>query len=159
VRTSDNLPGHKSPTSGKDFDEALVRAETLLDLVDRGHLRARTVQSVSFVLILAVAFGVTLAIGANRLGVLSAVTLSLAAAVIAALGAGCLTTLVLYPIAKQVRRDERAMIEIIGILRELVELVARSENWSTARQQIARTRIARFPIGSRGIRFGFRGNR
>jgi hypothetical protein len=159
VRTSDNLPGHRSPTSGKDFDDALVRAEILLDHVDRGHLRARTVQSIAFILILAVVFGVALAIGANRLGALAAATLSLAAGVIAVLGAGCLTTLVFYPIAKQVRRDERAMIEIIGILRELVELVAQNENWSTARQQIARTRIARFPIGSHGIRFGSRGNR
>jgi hypothetical protein len=159
VRTSDNLPGHKSPTSGEDFDEALVRAEILLDHVDRGHLRARTVQSISVTLILAVTFGVALAIGANHLGALSAASLSLVAAVIAVLGAGCLTTLVLHPIAKQVRRDERAMIEIIGILRELMELVARNENWSTAHQQIARTRIARFPIGPRGIRFSFRRNR
>jgi hypothetical protein len=44
------------------------------------------------------------------------------------------------------------MLEIIDVLDELAGTVADREGWSTSRRQLARTRIARFPIGARGIR-------
>jgi len=80
-------------------------------------------------------------------------------AVTSAVCAGVLVLLVSWaeialvlPARKRVSRDERTMIEIVNLLRELQVSVGADENWSAARQRLVKARIARFPIAGRGLR-------
>jgi len=152
VDHSDEFDDRGSPTSGADFDDGLSRAEALLRDVDRGQFEARMLQLVATGGILGVAFAVALAIAATSLSVIAATAVAAVGAGTAVLGLWFLGAGVMRPLARRVARDERAMIEIIGVLRELMGVVAEEEKWSASRQQLAKTRIARFPIGPRGLR-------
>lgn len=136
------------PASGADFDEALQVAERLLAGVDNGRHRvgvARVMQALLFLVS-------TLAVVAAAIFSTIAVTALVAIAVwIAACLAFVAThALLVAPLAARVLRDERAMIEIITVLRELHPHLAEREGWSSIRDRFARERISRFPIAERG---------
>ncbi|HEX4833816.1 MAG TPA: hypothetical protein VH478_22305 [Trebonia sp.] len=142
----------ESPTSGEDFEIALLQAESLLRDVDRSRARVRLTQALSLGIPLAVAVMLTLAIGAGSVGALTALILAAVCAALAALAVGWLQLFILVPAVRRIGRDERAMVEITGVLRELMGTVSEREGWSASRKHLARTRIARFPISSRGSR-------
>lgn len=135
--------------TGAEFDVALLKAEQLLDSYDRGRAYIR----LSTVAMLAAALAVVI-----PLGVIAASVAPLVAAVIIAaglVGVALLITVLLRhtrDLVAMVRRDERAMLEVIDMLRELLPDVAREEGWGPARYQIAAARVSRFPIGGRGSR-------
>ena len=147
-----DVAARESLTSAEDFEIALAQAEALLRNVDQGRARVRLVQSLSVGIPLAVAVALTLAIGAGGSDATTATVLAAVCAAFTAVFVGWLQAFVLIPAGRKVRRDERAMIEIIDVLDELVGTVADREGWSTSRKHLARTRIARFPIGARGAR-------
>jgi hypothetical protein len=136
-----------SPASGADFDEGLDRAEALLREVEQGQVRVRGALALALAIPLVVALILTLAIGVSDLTVVARFILVVFGAVLVVVASGSLLAFVIAPGAQRLSRDEYAMIEIVGVLRELMGTVAEREGWSAIRQHITRTRIARFPIG------------
>ena len=140
------------PTSSTDFEFALARAEVLLREVDRSRDQARRLRSLQAAIPLFVALAAAIAIGASGESFVRAVVMIVVCAVIATLAMGMMQVNMVAPAVRRISRDERAMLEIIGILRELLGAVADNEQWSASRERLARTRIARFPIGPRGVK-------
>jgi hypothetical protein len=137
----------QSPTSGADFDDGLDRAEVLLREVEQGRARVRGALALALVIPLVVALTLTLAIGVSDLTVAARFILVVFGAVLVVVASGSLLAFAIAPGVQRLTRDEYAMIEIVGVLRELMGTVAEREGWSATRQHVARTRIARFPIG------------
>ena len=139
--------------SSADFEEALGRAEALLKDADRARDRARLVRAgqVSVVALvasaLAISAGTTVGVSSLSLAITSAVC----AGVLVLLISWAEIALVL-PARKRISRDERTMIEIANLLRELQVSVGADESWSAARQRLVKARIGRFPIAGRGLR-------
>jgi hypothetical protein len=138
--------------SSADFEEALSRAEALLAEADRGRDRARLVRAGQVGVAALVALA--LAISAGTAGV-SAATVLITSAVCAGilvLLIGWAEVALILPAKRRISRDERAIIEIVSLLRELQVSVGADENWSAPRQRLVKARIARFPIAPRGLR-------
>lgn len=149
---SDDFPFDRAApesTSGADFDAALAQAEALLEQIDWAdrrvaNLTGLAVAGVAFELALATVLSVASVSGVSRL-VLLLGAVAVAVAVVLAVD-----RVAIRPLRRSCARDERAMIEIVDLLREVLPFVTKRENWSNTRYQVARTRIARFPIGLRG---------
>lgn len=136
--------------TGAEFDEALGRAERLLDSFDRIGARAR-VSSVLVAGSALAAFLLLALIVATGLPAAAAV----AVAVVGVAGEGLTIVAILRHVRAlhaMARRDERAMLEVVDMLRELLPDIAKEEGWGPARVQIAAARVSRFPIGRRGSR-------
>jgi len=142
----------ESATTGKDFDDALSQAELLLREVDRSRARLRAVLLVEAGIPLAVAVALTLALSASSASGVTTAVLAAVCGTLTVLAVGWLWAFEIVPALRLIARDEYAMIEIVDVLRELMETVAKREGWSASRQHLARTRIARFPISVRGAR-------
>ena len=123
-----------------------MQAEALLERIDRADRlladrRGLVVVGAVYGGVLAVVFSVLPVSGVSRL----ALVLVAIVAVAAVLAVGRVTV---RPLRDERARDERAMIEILDVLREVLPFVAERESWSNTRYQGARTRIARFPIAA-----------
>jgi hypothetical protein len=145
--------GKRAPRmSTEDFQAALDQAEVLLGEADRGRDRIRTVRAGQAGLAAIVAVALTIAVGASRASIFAEIATAVVCAVIVILLAGWAEVALIRPVRKRVNRDERTMLEIISLLRELLTSVADDETWSAPRQRFARARISRFPIAARGMR-------
>lgn len=134
--------------TGAEFEHALEKAEHLLAAVDRNAGRVRAAYawlSVAVVGLSAPLFPL-LSLGAST--GFGYVGMSLAGIVLAAF----LFTGHVAKLRTEERRDERAMFEMIDILRELLPDVAEKERWGPARYKITVARVSRFPVGRRGSR-------
>ncbi|WP_163509491.1 hypothetical protein [Fodinicola acaciae] len=131
------------PASGADFDEALQVAERLLAGVDHGRHRVGVARVLQTLVLL---IGILAVVSLTPVSLTYAVLTGLAA-LLAFLAAHLL---LVRPLGARVLRDERAMIEIITVLRELHPHLAEREGWSSLRDRFARERISRFPIAERG---------
>ncbi|GAA1659113.1 hypothetical protein GCM10009765_05580 [Fodinicola feengrottensis] len=134
---------NRGPATGDDFDQALRVAEQLLSGVDRGRHRVGEARMLQILVLLA---GAVIAVAA---AVLSSPTVAIIAVVAAILGLLAGHILLVVPLGARVLRDERAMVEIITVLRELHPHVAEREAWSAVRDRFARERISRFPVAER----------
>lgn len=125
------------------FDSALSGAESLLRGVDRARVLTGIFRVVEAIVLFAapLAFQVGLTGGGGASAVVVALVVVAAVAVIVALEA-----LVLRPLARQIRRDERAMTGTIDELRELLGSVAAEGGWSRSTYRQMRIRIERFPL-------------
>ena len=148
----DKSASDRESTKGDDFDLALARAEMLLEKIDRSRQHARWLRSLQGVIPLVVALALTLTAETGGVTLLKTLTVAVICGAITILAIGWIQISVLRPIARRIGRDERAMLEIVGVLREILGSVADNEHWSAGRQWLARTRIARFPIGPKGAR-------
>ena len=137
-------------TSGADFDSALERAESLLQEADRARDRFRILRAAQVMLPLTITVALAIAIGVSGVHLGRAVTTTLITWVIAALLDATIYVALVLPVRRRVGRDERVMLEIVGMLRELLMSVAEDEKWSASRLRLAKARIARFPIGPSG---------
>jgi hypothetical protein len=142
--------GRPDRTSGADFDSALERAESLLQEADRARDRFRILCAAQVMLPLAITVALAIAIGVSGVHLGRAVTTTLITWGIAALLDATIHVALVLPVRRRVGRDERVMLEIVGMLRELLMSVAEDEKWSASRLRLAKARIARFPIGSSG---------
>ena len=50
-------------------------------------------------------------------------------------------------LVSQAKRDEQAAIDIVSLLRNVIELITGTEKWSETQLRLARARLSRFPIG------------
>jgi hypothetical protein len=143
-------------TTGKDLDEALTIAEKLLDQAERTTERCRLLYIAAVGVTALVAFALT---GLVELSRFTGGVRLWAVWVIGILGAaaGLLTAFLIRvaveaPLRKRAARDAKAAVEVVGLLRELMSLVADHERWSELQLLSFRTRVSRFPIGPGGIR-------
>jgi hypothetical protein len=132
--------------TGAEFEHALEKAEHLLAAVDRNAARARAASAWLAVAVVALVVPVfpllSMGTGYGYVGVVVA-------------GAALAFVLFSGHVAKlrtEERRDERAMFEVVDILRELLSDVAEKERWGPARYKITMARVSRFPVGRRGSR-------
>jgi len=135
--------------TGAEFDAALDKAEQLLGFYDRGRAHIR----LSYVLMLASALAVVIPLGVVAAS--EAFPGLLGITTVGVVGVALLVVMLrrhVRALSATVRRDERAMLEVIDVLRELLPDVAKEEGWGPARYQIAAAWVSRFPIGGRGSR-------
>ena len=134
-------------TTAAEFDEALNHAERLLRTVRELRQtvsRLRVVQATATaVWILAGAVFLTRAATSPTEAVLFVVATALALAGIV-LGVESLT---IRPLMPRIRREERTMIELVDMLRELSSHLARREGWSDMRRFLVRIRLEQFSVG------------
>lgn len=136
--------------AGREFEEALDRAEALLRQADDWRLVIARYRVVDM-LVKAVAglFIVALLL-------LDAVdpSIRLVAALIVVAGSAVATLTIdarmSGPLRALVRRDEQYAAEVINLLRELLPFVARDEQWSRFQTEQVRLRFERFPIRGGG---------
>jgi hypothetical protein len=127
--------------SGAEFDAALSKAEDLLTDCDR----ARNRNLIVAVFVLGVWTLAAAPVAASRaVGVVA-----LLVCVVVALVTGAGAVVVALRGHDNRVRDERAMLELVGLLREMLPRVAEAEGWSSVRYRLVEARIARFPIGPR----------
>jgi hypothetical protein len=138
--------------SSADFEEALGRAETLLAEVDRARDLARLIRAGQVGVVALVAFALAISVGTAGVSAVSALITSAVCAGVLVLLIGWAEVALVFPARRRISRDERAMIEIVSLLRELQVSVGADESWSGPRQRLVKARIARFPIGARGLR-------
>lgn len=142
----------ESRTSSHDFDSALDQAELLLQGVDRTREWTRSARAAQLGLPIIVALALTITIGTHSLNATRAFLTVAICVLITAPIVGWIELAVIVPAKRRISRDERAMLDVIGMLRELLVSVAADEGWSAVRQRLTKARIARFPIGSRTFR-------
>jgi hypothetical protein len=139
-------------TTGDDFDSALDQAELLLQEADRTRYWTRFVRAAQLGLPIIVALALTITIGTHDLTANKAFLTVAICGLITAPIVGWIELAIIVPAKRRISRDERAMLDIIGMLRELLVSIAADEGWSAVRQRLTKARIARFPIGSRSFR-------
>ncbi len=134
-------------TSGVEFEQALDRAELLLGGVRemRSSIRRLTVTQISTVGVASVVVVIVLTV--DRLSAALALALALMAAIATVVFMLAVQIMLVRPLRPQIRRDERAMIELVDMLRELTPHLSRREQWSDVRRLLVRTRLERFPVG------------
>ena len=130
-----------------DFSDALVRAEQLLERVQRATIQLRVLSTVELALA-GTAVALVLAAFAD-LHSARVVAPALAGAVVSAGVALRLRASVRGPLAKVAARDLATMVVLVDRLREILPFLARREQWSQTRFGLAQQRIARFPVGGR----------
>jgi hypothetical protein len=138
------------PATGGEFDGALDRAEALLSALHVmrravGRIRIGQVGSAVAALLASAAL---LSSGADVGAVVAAVVLGV---FLAAVLSASLQLLLIEPLMPRIRRDERAMIELVDTLRELFPHLARREKWSELRRYLVRTRLEQFPVGAKDV--------
>ena len=149
---STSNPSSKA-TSTADFNEALTVAEQLLANVEHLHERMQLWRIAQWAtgLVPLIFFLVTLSPGrlpsSGRLAALSA---GIAIAIVILIVV--VQRLAIATLRKRVERDGRNIVELVGALREVMPMISESGRWSPTEIRVARTRLSRFPIGTRGFR-------
>jgi hypothetical protein len=139
--------------SGAELDNTLTIAERLLEQADRGSERCRVVRIVEFGVVGLAIFVITGWDGLDRLAGWPRLTaVSLIGAAIGASLAALIYLLLESPLRRRLARDTRAAVQISQLIRELLPLVAREENWNELQLDVFKSRLSRFPIDPRGIR-------
>ena len=140
-------------TSGADFEDAILAAEAFMGQAEKEAERCRILLVAEgavvglTIAVIALCVGVSHLVSDWRLGVVSAVVLAFGL-----ITAAAIHRLLVFPLRKRVRRDSRAVVEIVGFLREIMPMISEREGWSETQMLVARTRIARFPIGAKAFR-------
>lgn len=143
-RPPDMEPNAESAASSEDLKEALQQCEMLLAEVDSGRRRIGLVQAVSLA---AMGFAVLAIVlpETGRHGPLpwwGAGVGALAAILIV----GAVSRQLVVRLRRQVWRDELIMVDLVGMQRELLPLLARDERWRSAQVFLVQKRMERFPI-------------
>ncbi len=143
-------------TTGQDLDEALRIAEGLLDQAERTMERCRLLYMSAVGVVALVAFTcaglaeLSKFAGGGRLWV--AWITGILGAVIGLFAAIRIRMALEAPLRSRAARDAAAAVQVVGLLRELMPLIAEHEGWSQLQLLSFSSRVSRFPIGSGGIR-------
>ncbi|MGC4846391.1 hypothetical protein ACLQ3F_04095 [Micromonospora sp. DT15] len=138
--------------SGDDFERSLREAEALLATVDGARDRYRRyllVERIAVAAILATGVCALIAVLPHYVGAAATVAafIALPTVLVNSLRKG-----VRAPLNAEIYRDEKVMAGMVNILRELLPLIAKNEQWLELRVTETRMRIGRFPIEPRGRR-------
>jgi hypothetical protein len=150
---SDEGPPSTRVTSSGQLDHVLDVTEILLERAEQAAtwcraLRATEVGVVALaVFVLTGWVGLSHDIGGARLVIVSVIGLLVSVFVSAAI-----YFLVEAPIRVRITRDATAIVDVVGLVRELMPLVAQHEKWNELQTHLMSSRLSRFPIGPKGIR-------
>ena len=150
-----NYSSGTRPSSESDFSDTLNHAEALLSLWESDSDRLRLLRA----LIGGLAFGtlaaLALAVAAMSLalgGSAPKATLVLTAGILLGIAVAfafvvlSLWTRLILPLTRRLQRDEHAIAELLGMLREVLPLVRDDPDMSFVRYQTFKTRLSRFPV-------------
>jgi hypothetical protein len=146
--TSERSDRKAQATTGAEFDAALDQAEDLLASAD-AHRRAAWRHLVAVALAVTASAVTVAAVAATGIGAIAGVALVMATVVVDLALIGTVARTVLAPLWSTAVRDERCAVEIVAILRELLTVLSREEEWSLFRVQRTRLRMSRFGIAVR----------
>lgn len=134
--------------SAEDLESALEQAERVLDSFDRITRELRTLQLVRTGALLAGLLAGIVSFAATHLPVAVAILLFVVSTI-----AGLAASFLLGPTATwaqlQRDRDLSSLVEISRVVRDVLPVVAKQEEWSELKRLTLRARIARFPISER----------
>jgi hypothetical protein len=142
----EKISASSAVTTRPQFEEALQAAEDLLRQADGARQKADRA--------LAAEVGITA--GALTVAIVILVFLSgfgdRLLVLIAGGLAGLITAAVVHitvraRLVSQAKRDEQAAVNIVSLLRNVIELIPSTEKWSETQLRLARARLSRFPIG------------
>jgi hypothetical protein len=149
---SDEHPTSRQVTTGEQLNRVLAIAEGLLDRAERTAvqchaLRVAEVGVVALaIFVLAGWVGLSQFVGEVHLTVVSIIGVLVSASV-----AAVIYFLLEAPLRKQLMRDAKVIVEIVGLVQELSPLVARHEEWNELLVQSFNSRVSRIPIWSGGV--------
>jgi hypothetical protein len=135
------------------LEHALTISERLLDQAEWTSERRRTVRTteagiVAFALLVITGVaGLDQAAGGTRLTIVAVIVFLLGISV-----ATMIYLVLEIPLRERAARDARVLVETVGLIRELLPLVARSEEWDELQTDLFRSRLSRFPIGPGDIK-------
>lgn len=149
----DDQPIRPKAVTGMELDQTLTIAERLLEQVDRVSERRRVVRIVEIGVVGLTIIVITGWDGLDRLAGWPRLTaVSLIGAAVGACVALLTYVLLESPLRRRLARDTRAAVQISQLIRELLPLVAREENWKELQLDVFKSRLSRFPINPQGIR-------
>lgn len=145
--TSEDRPGRR--LSG-DLEAALDHAEKMLDAFDRASWRVQVLLAarVTVVVLVGVASGFVF-LNVTAPTQVRVAVIGMLAAFVVLVGFGFRTAI--HAVRRQRERDLSALVQVSRVVRDLLPVVAKQEQWSELKLLTARARIARFPI-SEGTR-------
>jgi hypothetical protein len=131
----------------------LAFAEQLMAKVERNNDRCRLIYALDAGVITATVSAVALGVGLSP----STGSLRLIIFAVVLACAGLALALAIHGLLavsprRRVERDARAAIAIVGVLREIMPLIAESDNWDETRLWMVKMRISRFPISPSKLR-------
>lgn len=132
------------PRPGVDFAAALEHAERMLESFDRAAREMRALRAVQVAVVVA-ALLVAALVAASSDAVAARIGLALVPVVVAVLAVSSLEALVNVA-RRQRERDLSGLVQISRVARDLLSVVAKTEEWSELTHLTMRARIARFPI-------------
>jgi hypothetical protein len=146
--TSERSDRKAQATTGAEFDAALDQAEDLLASAD-AHRCAAWRHLVAVALAVTASAVAVAAVVATATGVAAGAALVVVTAVVDLALIATVARTVLAPLWHTAVRDERCAVEIVAVLRELLTVLSREEEWSLFRVQRTRLRMSRFGIAVR----------
>lgn len=150
---SDEHPASQEMTTKIELEHALEIAEKLLYRTERTSERCRIMRSAEAGVVGLALFAITGWVGLDRYAGWERLTsVSLIGVVISFSVATVIYLVLEVPLRKRIARDARAVVEMVGLVRDLMPLVARHEKWNELQRNLFRSRLSRFPIGQVGIR-------
>jgi hypothetical protein len=150
---SDEDPILPEITSGVQLGHALAIAERLLEQTERTSERRRIVRITETSVLGLVALVITGWVGLDQsAGWVRLISVSLVWLLLGVSLAAAIHLVLEIPLRKRSDRDARALVEVAGLVRELMPLVARHEKWNELQMDLFKARLSRFPIGPVGLR-------
>lgn len=150
---SDERPSSTRVTSSRQLDHVLDVMESLLERAERATTRCRVLRATEVSVVALAVFvltgwvGLSHDIGGVRLAIVSVIGLLVSVFI-----ATAIYFLVEAPLRVRLARDARAIVGVVGLVRELMPLVAQHEEWNELQMHLMSSRVSRFPIGPSGIR-------
>jgi hypothetical protein len=135
-------------TTGPQFDEALQAAEVLLRRADGARVKAdRVLAAEGGIAAGAVAAFVAIFMLDSSPSAWARVLVLVVGVLAGVVTAGMMHLTLRARLISESERDEQAAIDIISLLREVIEPMTDTEKWSETQLRLARARLSRFPIG------------
>jgi hypothetical protein len=149
----DEPPTFAKVATGEQLNEALTIAETLLYRTERASERYHRMRVAQVGVVALAVFTLAGWAGFDRsvegIRLIAALIIGVAAGVCVA---GAIHFVAGVPLRKRLARDARSIVDSVGLIRELWPLVADHEKWNELQVQVFKSRVARFPVGPKGIR-------
>lgn len=150
---SDEDPVLPEITSGVQLGHALAITERLLEQTEKTSERRRIVRITETSVLGLVALVITGWVGLDQsAGWVRLISVSLIWLLLGVSLAAAIHLVLEIPLRKRSDRDARALVEVAGLVRELMPLVARHEKWNELQMDLFKARLSRFPIGPTRLR-------
>jgi|SRR5580700_10461872 hypothetical protein len=144
--------GYRTPPTGSESLRLLELAETLqgkreetMALILQAERSSQVRALITFAVAIVVVLGAWIYTREVAIAILGGTVAFVLAAALYTWAGGSKSSLSL--LKSNLRRDERALFQVVDLLRETQQSLADSENWSTLQRAEFRIRLSRFDIG------------